>query len=50
VAQLWAPIGLDLAAETPGELAVAILGELIAVRRNAATLPELKRALAARRA
>ena len=32
---LHAPIGLDIKAETPAELAVAILGQLIAVRRNA---------------
>ncbi len=50
VEALWAPIGLDIAAETPAELAIAILGELIAVRRNAGILPELKRALSARRA
>jgi xanthine dehydrogenase accessory factor len=50
VAALWAPIGLDLAGETPQELAVAILGELVAVRRNAGILPSLRSALAARRA
>lgn len=33
---LHAPIGLDIKAETPAELAVSILGELVAVRRNAA--------------
>jgi len=32
---LCAPIGLELGAETPEELAVAIAGELIAVRRDA---------------
>ena len=32
---LHAPIGLDIKAETPAELAVSILGELVAVRRNA---------------
>ncbi len=32
---LHAPIGLDIKAETPAELAVAILAELVAVRRNA---------------
>jgi xanthine dehydrogenase accessory factor len=32
---LHAPIGLDIKAETPEELAVSILAQLIAVRRNA---------------
>ena len=32
---LHAPIGLDVGAETPEELAVAILAEIVAVRRNA---------------
>jgi len=50
VATLCGPIGLDIAAETPEELAIAILAELIAVRRNAGILPELRRAREARRA
>ena len=50
VASVWAPIGLDIGAETPEELAIAILGELVAVRRNARILPELQGARAARRA
>lgn len=33
--QLHAPVGLDVGAETPEELAVAILAEIVAVRRNA---------------
>ena len=32
---LHAPIGVDIRAETPEEIAVSILGEMIAVRRNA---------------
>ena len=32
---LHAPIGLDIKAETPAELAVSILAQMIAVRRNA---------------
>ncbi|MCW2782264.1 MAG: XdhC family protein [Marmoricola sp.] len=32
---LHAPIGLDIGADAPGEIAVAILAEIIAVRRNA---------------
>ena len=31
---LHAPIGLEIAAETPAEIAVSILGEIVAVRRN----------------
>jgi len=50
VAALCAPIGLDTRAETPAELANAILGELVAYRRNARILPELRRAREARRA
>ena len=34
---LRAPVGLDIAAETPAEIAVSILGEIVAVRRNAGT-------------
>jgi xanthine dehydrogenase accessory factor len=44
---LYAPIGLDINAETPEELAVCILAELIAVRRNS---PALAAADASRRA
>ncbi|BDU74916.1 XdhC family protein [Mesoterricola silvestris] len=36
VESLCAPIGLEIGAETPEELAVAIAGELIAVRRDGA--------------
>ncbi len=46
---LWAPIGLDIDAETPEELANAILSEMIAVRRNAKILPQLKLAKEDRR-
>lgn len=38
VEALRAPIGLDIGAETPEEIAVAICAELIAVRRNSASL------------
>lgn len=35
LAGLHAPIGLDIGAQTPGEIAVAILAEVVAVRRGA---------------
>jgi len=34
LARVYAPIGLDLGGPTPGEIAVAILAEIIAVRRG----------------
>jgi xanthine dehydrogenase accessory factor len=49
VEALCAPIGLDFGAETPEELAVAISGELIAVRRGASSLDALHQARRARR-
>ena len=36
LAALRAPVGLDLGAEEPGEIAVSILAEIVAVRRGAA--------------
>ncbi|HET6450597.1 MAG TPA: XdhC family protein [Spirochaetia bacterium] len=36
VEALHAPIGMDVGAETPDELAIAILAEIVAVRRNVA--------------
>ena len=40
VARLHAPIGLDIGAETEGEIAVAIVAELIKVGRRAGTFPK----------
>ena len=37
--QVRAPAGLDLGAETPGEIALAILAEMQAIRRKRASLP-----------
>ena len=49
VAALRAPIGLDLGAETPEELAVAIAAELIAARRGAACFEAVHGARQSRR-
>lgn len=44
VAAVHSPIGLDIKAETPAEIAVSILAELVAVRRNAGSSSSLSRA------
>lgn len=49
VDSIYAPIGLDIEAETPEEIAVSVLAELIAVRHNAASLEALKLARKKRR-
>ena len=49
--RVFTPIGLDIGAETPEEIAVAVLGEIILVRRGGGALPmsERGRQLAGRR-
>lgn len=47
---LCGPIGLEIGAETPFELAIAILAEVIAVRRNAPLVTALHQERDARRA
>lgn len=46
---LCTPIGLDIGAESPEELAIAIVAEMIAFRRNARILPALQHARKVRR-
>jgi xanthine dehydrogenase accessory factor len=48
IGSLHAPIGLDIGAETPAEIAIAILAELVAVRRGADMLIGLNAARAGR--
>ena len=50
VEAIFAPIGMDIAAETPEEIAISILAELIAVRRNAPALSSINEARKKRRA
>jgi xanthine dehydrogenase accessory factor len=48
LARVYAPVGIDIGAITPEEIAVAIVAELIAIRRNSTTpLPHMKSAKAA---
>jgi xanthine dehydrogenase accessory factor len=45
--QVYAPIGLDLGAETPGEIAVAIAAEIVNLRRGGRALPLSRKGRAA---
>jgi len=47
-ARLKAPVGLDLGAETPAEIAIAIAAELVRVRRGGNSLPLSEAPLSAR--
>ena len=48
LARVFAPVGIDIGAITPEEIAVAITAELIAIRRGSKTaLPHMKSAKAA---
>jgi xanthine dehydrogenase accessory factor len=42
--EVYAPIGIDIAAETPGEIAVAIAAEIVNVRRGGRVVPLSRRA------
>ena len=46
---LFTPVGMNIDAETPAELAVSILAEIVAVRHNSKIVASLKQAHAARR-
>jgi len=44
LARVYAPIGLDLGGPTPGEIAVAILAEIVAVRRGGTAIAHARAA------
>jgi xanthine dehydrogenase accessory factor len=47
---LFTPIGMNIDAETPPELAISILAEIVAVRHNSKIVATLHQVHAARRA
>jgi xanthine dehydrogenase accessory factor len=48
LSRVYAPVGIDIGAITPEEIAISIMAELIAIRRHSTTpIPHMKSAKAA---
>jgi xanthine dehydrogenase accessory factor len=50
IGALFTPVGMDVGAETPAELAISILAEIVAVRHDSKAVATLQQTHAARRA